>query len=479
MNMTPTRPHLSPVRSRIAACLRAVSMAAALLCWSQAHAATVQAAPAGSPVTSRQTQLASSGYLEEEFFLRGQAQAYTRDGEWEKDGKWAVKPHGAAQAYETRLLVRRPKDPARFNGIVVVEWLNTTMGFDLDGGWILTHDEIEREGYAWVGVSAEAPGVQALKAANATRYAQMQLARNDLAFDIYTQAAQAIRQAAPGWGASNGQSALKSVKLLGLGYSQSAVFLTTYLDAIQPIGKAYDGFYMRSTAPAAPKVDDTESFVFAPQIRADLNVPVMQLQTEMEVMVSWPLSKTQDTDKVRYWEIPGASHFDKYLQEQTLPIGDAAFTSVVPHCFKPVNTLPARMFDHAALHALRMWVGNGTLPPKAPRMQRGRIGFIQSDDVGNAQGGLRLPELDAPVAQYGMYSNFPTNSLSQRARYACVAGGSTNPLDAGALHARYANGPAYVEAYTKAADKLLKDGFLRPADHAALIEQAKAVALPK
>jgi hypothetical protein len=454
--------------------LRGVAVAACLLLLSQADAATVQAAPAGNPVTTRQSQLASTGYLEEEFFLRGQAQAYARDGEWEKDGHWAVKPHGAAQAYETRLLVRRPKDPARFNGIVVVEWLNTTMGFDLDGGWILAHDEIEREGYAWVGVSAEAPGVASLKATDGRRYAQAQLASNDLAFDIYTQAAQAIRQAAQGWATPG-----KPVKLLGLGYSQSAVFLTTYLNAIQPLSKAYDGFYMRSTAPAAPKVDDTDAFVFAPQIRADLNVPVMQLQTEMEVMVSWPLSKTPDTDTVRYWEIPGASHFDKYLQDQTLPVGDATFKSVVPHCYKPVNTLPARMFDHAALHALRMWVINGTPPPKAPRMQRGSIGFVQSDDVGNAQGGLRLPELDAPIAQYGMYSNFPTNSLSQRARYACVAGGSTNPLDADALKARYANAQAYLNAYKLAADKLLGEGFLRPADHAALLEQAKAVQLPQ
>ena len=38
---------------------------------------------------------------------------------------------------------------------------------------------------------------------------------------------------------------------------------------------------------------------------------------------------------------------------------------------------------------------------------------------------------------------------------------------------------AYVEAYKQAADKLLKEGFLRPADHAPLLEQAKAVKLSK
>jgi len=440
--------------------------------------ATVQAAPSGTPVTARQSELTSAGYIEEELFMRGQAQAYTPDGDWDKDGRWAVKPHKPAQPYATRLLVRRPKDPARFNGIVVVEWLNTTLGFDLDGGWVLTHDEIEREGYAWVGVSAEAPGVRSLKAANPSRYAQAQLGSDELAFDVFTQAAQAIRRAASAWAAHDKVSA-KDIKLLGLGYSQSAVFLTTYLNAFQPVAKAYDGFYMRSTAPAAPKADAPDSFVFAPQIRPDLNVPVMQLQTEMEVMVSWPLSKTVDTDKVRYWEIPGAAHFDRYLQDQSLPVGNDAFKAVVPHCYKPSNTLPARAFDHAALHALRMWVTTGAQPPKAPRIQRNSIGFVKSDDLGNAQGGLRLPELDAPVAQYGMYSNFPTNSLSQRARYACVAGGSTNPLDADVLHARYASSQAYVEAYTRAADKLLKEGFLRPADHAALIEQATAVKLPQ
>lgn len=38
----------------------------------------------------------------------------------------------SGNAYVTRVLVRRPTDPARFNGTVVVEWLNVTLDQDID-----------------------------------------------------------------------------------------------------------------------------------------------------------------------------------------------------------------------------------------------------------------------------------------------------------------------------------------------------------
>ena len=45
-------------------------------------------------------------------------------------------PACRSEPYRTRLLVRRPADPARFSGTVVVSWLNVGAGFDLDPEWI-------------------------------------------------------------------------------------------------------------------------------------------------------------------------------------------------------------------------------------------------------------------------------------------------------------------------------------------------------
>lgn len=60
--------------------------------------------------------------------------------------------------YVTRALVRRSVDPARFNGTVIVEWLNVTLDQDIDFVFGATRELLVREGYAWIGVSAQRNG---------------------------------------------------------------------------------------------------------------------------------------------------------------------------------------------------------------------------------------------------------------------------------------------------------------------------------
>jgi hypothetical protein len=181
-------------------------------------------APAGAPATARADAIRAQGFVEEEWRLQGQGKTYSSLNNWAPDGQWTVTPRSAPEGYETRLLVRRPQDPARFNGMVVVEWLNTSLGMDLDGVWMVTRDELLREGYAWVGVSAEAAGIQQLQTGYPGRYANAHVRSGDLGFDIYTQAARLVREAARAWGSSNGQPArpASEIKLIGAGYSKSA-----------------------------------------------------------------------------------------------------------------------------------------------------------------------------------------------------------------------------------------------------------------
>lgn len=425
------------------------------------------------PVTSRQAQLAPLGYVEEEMRLRGLSQAYSADGDWNDDGHWQIKPRGAKESYNTRVLVRRPKDPAQFNGIVLVEWLNTSLGFDIDGGWTMAREEILRQGYAWVGVSAEAASVKSLKKANPLRYADLEVSDSDLSFDIYDHAAVAIRQAAAQWGTPGTR-----VRLVGMGYSKSASFLFTFINAFQPRSNAYDGYYMRGATPAAIQVNGWHINKVMPKVRADAKVPLMQVQTEMEVAVSWPLSKTQDTDKLRYWEIAGGTHFDQRMRDASLQASQDDADLTTPQCFKPASNLPTEVFDNAALNALRTWITTGTPPPKSPRLQRTGMGFVKDDAQGNAMGGLRLPDMDVPTASHGMFNNGPTNSLGFWVGFACIAGGGIKPFDDDMLRQRYPSDQAYVQAYRQHADQLLKDGFLLPVDHAALIKAAEAVKLP-
>jgi hypothetical protein len=113
----------------------------------------------GEPIsTLGQFDLGRLGYLVQEWFLAGTANCWRAAGELGDDGRWAVDAAGSAP-FETRLLVCRPTDPLRFNGTVVVEWLNVSGGGDGSPGWFFLHRHLMREGAAWVGVSAQKAGI--------------------------------------------------------------------------------------------------------------------------------------------------------------------------------------------------------------------------------------------------------------------------------------------------------------------------------
>ena len=110
------------------------------------------------------------GYQQSEFFLTGMANAYTPTAPLTTDGKWSVAPGTASTvppsppaSYTTREVVYRPIDPKKFNGTVIVEWLNVSGLVDANPDWTQTHNELIRDGFAWVGVSAQAVGLNQLK----------------------------------------------------------------------------------------------------------------------------------------------------------------------------------------------------------------------------------------------------------------------------------------------------------------------------
>ena len=73
------------------------------------------------------------------------------------DGKWTITPTTTA-SYKTRIIVRRPSNPARFNGTVIVEWMNVSAG-ESAPDWDFLNPMLMRDGYAYVGVSAQKLGV--------------------------------------------------------------------------------------------------------------------------------------------------------------------------------------------------------------------------------------------------------------------------------------------------------------------------------
>jgi len=115
---------------------------------------------ANAPGTSRNSiysssaiELEANGYLEEEYFIEGMANRYT------KPEKQVGAIIDSGHPYRTRLIVRRPKRASIFNGIVIVEWINVTAGPDKDINWWMSGDHFIRKGYAYVAVSAQQMGI--------------------------------------------------------------------------------------------------------------------------------------------------------------------------------------------------------------------------------------------------------------------------------------------------------------------------------
>src|SRR5215467_12003783 len=159
--------------------------------------------------------LGQVGYTLEEFFLEGTATSFGPAGPAGPDGRWQVTPSGRAP-FATRLVVCRPSDPGAFTGTVVLEWLNVSAGFDAPAHWMLTHRQVLRAGWAWVGVSAQRAGVEggsifeeagedpdpgwrrvmvlpAHKQSDPVRYGGLQHPGDAFCFDIFSQAARAVR----------------------------------------------------------------------------------------------------------------------------------------------------------------------------------------------------------------------------------------------------------------------------------------------
>lgn len=120
----------------------------------QAEPAQVMAVP-GKPVLMLAAfDLSKLGYRTDEYFLSGTAMSYKLSRPAMADGRWAAVPDANAP------FVVRPDDPRKFNGTVLVEWLNVTAGQDTPADWMLAHRGMIRKGFAYVAVSAQKVGVE-------------------------------------------------------------------------------------------------------------------------------------------------------------------------------------------------------------------------------------------------------------------------------------------------------------------------------
>jgi hypothetical protein len=427
--------------------------------------------------------LAAHGYVEEEFFVKGNASTYDL-----ADLKTAtVKDSG--HPYLTRIVVRRPADPKRFNGTVITEWDNVTNFFDAENLWFFDWESIMRDGYVWVGVSPQTVGVDALKKWSPNRYGALDVggvvASSSLvepgipdadaeSFDIFSQAGQALRH-------PSGVDPLHGLRpkvFIAAGESQSARRLAMYVNSVQPLARVYDGFLLLSA--------------IGQKIRGDLVSPVFKINTEHDVVTGDAAALQPDTDKFRSWDVAGTSHVDQHLRtsREALELrdnGKSLEAAMATTCAVPqVGTrVPTSYVVASAMNKLSRWAAGGPPPPSAPHLtvlkvvpRPGESEIARNKDH-LAEGGIQLSEIAVPTQL-----NYGVGSASKAAQDAGIQGEAIGPgacirwgysldytLDQ--LNSRYPSHAAYVAQVRQVTQNNLRHGYILPADAAATIHEAE------
>ena len=422
--------------------------------------------------------IADLGYEVAEYFLSGTASSY-------------VPAPGTAE-YTTRMVVLTPADPDRFNGTVLVEWLNVSGGIDAPALWFMAHREVVRSGYGYVAVSVQRVGVEggeslggipgmSLKAMDPVRYASLHHPGDEFAYSIFSQAGAAVREA------------FAPEHLVAVGESQSALFLTTYVNAVDALDQVYDGFLVHSRfGPAAPldggsifeaaASDTAEAVTF----RDDLRVPLMTVITETDLCgglrLGYHRARQPDTEHLRTWEIPGTAHADNYtIQVGRIDTGSAPLADILA-AYAPTDVLMGQQLPHAinfapqhhyvlqaALHKLANWVRTGEPAPAAPRIELGDAEPVSPilDANGLARGGVRTPWVDVPAAR--------TSGIGAGESPLAQLFGSGELFDAATLRRLYPGGVTeYLQRFTAALDAAIGSGFILPADRQEILELATA-----
>ncbi len=424
-----------------------------------APAATLQSSSAEHPFFSVQGDLQSRGYVEEEWIVHGQARAHVIPYGGRAIGTFIGDP----TPYVTRVLVRRPLNPSRFNGIAVVEWENVSNGFPSGNIWLAGSEHLMRSGYVWVGVTAQGfGGAERLRNWNSSRYGRLaipndgKMAAEPYALGIFDDIGRLLRS-------QNGP--LRSVgvpkNLVAAGQSQSGIWLTTYINAGLAADGPFDGFVL--------------SAAIGSLIVSDLSKPVLRIVPEGDVRGDEASMAMLDGPLFRQWEIAGASHVDRDLRSAREPLelrdlGQSTQAAIESTCKETSigTTTPAKFVLHGGFEAMRRWIESGVPPRSIQRLARrttsGSTELVRND-MGRVVGGIQLPTYTAPIGvDVGANSGGP----------GCASQGYHRLFTPAEVAAAYRSAGDRARRLRSAAGERVRQGVLLPSDVRALMEGAEA-----
>ena len=455
----------------------------------------------GARTMQRPIRLDTYGYLEEEFFVSGTASVY----DWNADGRIAVRHAGLP--YTTRILVRRPADPGRFSGTVLVDFGNRGAGFDTFAVWGQLSQHLLTNGHAYVAATVFANNLGALRMFDRARYADLTYptpaetcgpsraetwkrpaeffppADDGVRWDVMSQLGALLK--------SDGAARPLAGHRVERVYAsmQSGGDLPTYINAIARNARlangrpVYDAFLIKDSG--GPRIALHDCARPLPEgdprrtIR-DVGVPVIHIVAQNAVSAD---TRRPDSDvagdQFRRYELPGASHFD-WWQYNYPAIEDLAAAGVPPltdhwifpsECRPhqvPMNDFPQPYLFAGAFANLDAWVRHGTAPPQAAVIElRGEAAVV--DEFCNARGGVRTPWVDVPAATFHAAMEGGGSTP-----FRCDDNGYWTPLAWERLEQVYGGFQVYAARFLAGVDRMAADRWITAVDAQKSKEQFRA-----
>jgi hypothetical protein len=438
-------------------------------------------APAGSepfvPTGGFRSDPQEFDYVEEEWFATGEADGHP---------------------YTTSVFVRRPRDPSRFSGTVVVEPLHAASAAPV---FIYTSTYLMRSGHGWACVCSQKSALEAfVKPSDEDRYASLEIwsdappltatgvgaaslprdpaamqARMEHMRRLNALSTPILAQVGAALADGSGPFAGHAVRHLVLaGHSQTGGVVTEYIlhghDAYRrgDSSPVYAGFFP-SGAPG---------IAFGPR-----DVPIVQVLSDGDISNpnrpgregrKYRRDDSDDpSDRYRLYELAGVAHmgtryppYNDASMWQNDPIGTAGN---VPND-ATMNSLPHGELFSMGMHHLVEWVAGRATPPRADRIEVGPDEQFVKDDCGNTRGGVRCAQMDVPRLQY--LSNPGVNDDGTPA-FGVV--GIEKPLPKEMLQRLYRDHSEYTERFNERLDELINEGwFLADDAHDSRTEADKA-----
>ena len=403
--------------------------------------------------------LGAVGYGEQEYFISGLANAYQYKHPSNPADDSVVPLQPNPEPYTNRILVRAPKDPAKFSGNVILDLGDDVSGNETPGAWTKARQRFIQNGDAYVLLTSLPVAIQYLQTFNAQRYAP-------LSTPIFAATEQAC-QAGPEFGIIYDEitavgkllkSNLPHGPLPGLnvkrvfltGYSGSTFTALTWDRVFGINSRLFDGYMLTYGAPrrALNSCESAQTTYSRTTPGLSTVSPVMQVQTITEPgffqFLGIPFTKGTDSDsptnRFRYYDIAGAAHIDGEIirgspEPSDLPADfNAARTTsyALGACqlSSPdiLSAFPDRYPWDAIWANLENWaiLGPNYLPPR----QASPVVINASTLYGPGPqiGGVRSPAVDLPINSYLISSVLPT-TIAAATDFPCLLIGFQKPLN--------------------------------------------------